>query len=190
MKARLVAAPGAPARVSVRRDEAEFVTLVDARDRVTGSCGKLDAHRSGRLHRAFSIVILNQQDELLLQRRAGHKYHFGGYWSNACCGHPRPGESKSAAARRRLNEELGIDVALEKRTELRYRASDPVSGLIEHEYLHVYSGSFSGEPRPDPDEVDAWRWMSGARIRRAMDRHPDSFTPWFRLLIERISWPH
>ena len=86
------------------RDELESVTLVDAENNVIGSLGKIAAHRTGRLHRAFSILITNPEGKFLLQRRAGHKYHFAGHWSNTCCGHPRPGEPVLAAAHRRLRE--------------------------------------------------------------------------------------
>jgi isopentenyl-diphosphate delta-isomerase len=186
LKTRLVASSITDARVSARQDDAELVTLVNPRDCPIGSGGKLEVHRAGDLHRAFSILLVNPRCELLLQRRARHKYHFAGRWSNACCGHPRPGEPKSAAARRRLYEELGIRVPLEKTTEFCYRATDPATGLTENEYLHVYTGEFLGEPNPDPGEVGAWRWMSESRLKRAIRRHPDSFTPWFHLLIGRL----
>ena len=51
-------------------DDRESVILVDAGNNVVGSCGKLAAHRKGELHRAFSVLITNQDGELLLQRRA------------------------------------------------------------------------------------------------------------------------
>jgi isopentenyl-diphosphate delta-isomerase len=164
------------------RDDRESVILVDAGNNVVGSCDKLAAHREGRLHRAFSILITNQDGELLLQRRAAGKYHFANRWSNACCGHPRPGESTSGAARRRLAEELGFSVPLTQVTELCYRAEDETSGLVEHEYLHVLHGRYSGEPRPNPGEVGAWRWMPHDRVRRGLASRPGWFTPWFALL--------
>lgn len=161
--------------------ELESVTLVDAEDNVVGSCGKIAAHRSGKLHRAFSILISNLNGELLLQRRAAHKYHFAGRWSNACCGHPRPGEQVLSAAHRRLEEELGFVVPLVKVAELRYRSVDPASGLIEHEYLHVLRGRYADEPCPNPDEVGAFRWMSRNGVQRGLAQRPDIFTPWFAL---------
>jgi isopentenyl-diphosphate delta-isomerase len=167
-------------------DEAELVTLVDATDGTLGPCGKIAAHRAGRLHRAFSILITNPDGELLLQRRASRKYHFADRWSNACCGHPRPGEETLTAARRRLAEELGVVVPLDRVSELRYRAVDPASGLIEHEYLHVLSGQLAGEPRPNPDEVGAFRWMSPDRVKRVLARRPERFTPWFGLLVAQL----
>ena len=163
-------------------DALETVALVDADDNVIGSCDKITAHREGKLHRAFSILITNPDGELLLQRRAAHKYHFASRWSNACCGHPRPGESTSAAARRRLAEELGFTVPLTQLAELSYCAEDEISGLVEHEYLHVFHGLYAGELCPNPDEVGAWRWMPSERIRRELATRPDWFTPWFALL--------
>ena len=169
----------------VLRDVQESVILVDGESNVIGSCGKINAHREGRLHRAFSILITNLDGELLLQRRAAGKYHFANRWSNACCGHPRPGESTPAAARRRLAEELGFSVPLTQAGAFSYFARDAVSGLVEHEYLHVFLGVYTGEPTPNPDEVGACRWMQPDRVRRGLTARPDWFTPWFALLAAR-----
>jgi isopentenyl-diphosphate delta-isomerase len=163
----------------------ERVTLVDADDQSIGSCGKIEAHQDGKLHRAFSILITNPDGDFLLQRRAACKYHFAGRWSNACCGHPRPGEETLPAASRRLAEELSVVVSLEPIVELRYRAVDPASGLIEHEYLHVLWGQCSDVPRPNQDEVDAFQWMRPDELERALADHPGRFTPWFGLLVAR-----
>ena len=168
------------------RDELESVTLVDSENNVIGPCNKIAAHRTGQLHRAFSILITNPDGEFLLQRRAAHKYHFAKRWSNTCCGHPRPGEQTLAAARRRLREELGFSVPLEEIDELQYRTIDPTSGLIEHEHLHVFQGRYAGEPCPNPDEVDAYCWMLPNRVRRSLARYPDIFTPWFVLLAATL----
>ena len=90
----------------------EQVILVDESDRQIGVAEKLAAHQSGQLHRAFSIFILNSHGQLLLQKRAKHKYHSGGLWTNTCCSHPRPGESAIAAGRRKLIQEMGFDCGL------------------------------------------------------------------------------
>lgn len=164
----------------------EQLILVDQDDQELGAASKLHVHRDGQLHRAFSILIFNAQSELLLQRRADRKYHFAMRWSNTCCGHPRPGESTLMAASRRLKEEFGIRVPLTERTRLIYLAEDLESGLIEHEYLHIFYGVHAGNPQPDPFEIGAWRWMSVPVIRRALRMHAEWFTPWFPLLIERL----
>jgi isopentenyl-diphosphate delta-isomerase len=173
-------------RLHSPEDRREQVIRVDPKDRATGFAGKLEVHEAGFLHRAFSIYILNRRGEMLLQRRAGCKYHFAGLWSNTCCGHPRPGEQTKLAAIRRLNEELGFSANLSEVSQLVYRARDPVSGLIEHEYLHVFEGTFGGEPLPNPNEVDDWCWMSIPQVRVSLRRGPEGFTPWFALLFTRL----
>jgi isopentenyl-diphosphate delta-isomerase len=168
------------------RDELESVVLVDAENNAIGSYGKIDAHRDGKLHRAFSILITNPDGELLLQQRAACKYHFAQRWSNTCCGHPRPGEQTLAAARRRLGEEFGFSVPLEEVTDLQYRVRDPHSNLIEHEHLHVFMGRYDGQPLPNPEEVSAYRWMLPTRVQRSLALCPEVFTPWFVLLATML----
>lgn len=156
----------------------ERVILVDEDDEAIGTAGKLEAHERGDLHRAFSVFILNAAGEILLQRRAAVKYHGGGLWSNSCCGHPRPGEATSTAARRRLREEMAIDCPLEAVFAFTYRAEMP-GGLTEHEIDHVFVGSRQGDPQPDPAEVDAWRWATIEDIRAELAADASRFTPWF-----------
>ena len=164
----------------------EQLILVDPQDQPCGTGGKLAVHQQGLLHRAFSIFVFDQQDRLLLQRRADGKYHFARLWSNTCCGHPRPGEATLDAARRRLGEEFGFVTALEEFAQLIYEARDPSSGLTEHEYLHVFRGSYSGTPAPNPEEIRAWRWLPLVRIDRLLQRRSQAFTPWFALLFRRL----
>ena len=187
MKAAIVPRPSATEQWTAQAQERlERVILVDSDDRPRGEGDKLGVHHTGELHRAFSILIFNAANQLLLQRRAEGKYHFAGRWSNSCCGHPRPGEATHLAARRRLGEELGFQAPLVERTQLVYRAEDHATGLVEHEYLHVYCGRFVGDPRPSAEEVGAWRWMSISAIRRALDARPELFTPWFRLMAPDV----
>ena len=92
----------------------EEVILVNSEDEYVGTMEKMEAHRRGILHRAFSIFIFNAKGSMLLQKRAAQKYHGALLWSNACCSHPRPEEDIETAAHRRLNEELGFNTRLEK----------------------------------------------------------------------------
>ena len=158
----------------------EEVVLVDEHDRALGVEEKLRAHRDGgMLHRAFSIFIRDPAGRMLLQLRSRRKYHFGGLWTNACCGHPRPGEATDRAAHRRLREELGFDVPLSEVSAFVYRAEDPGSNLTEHEYDHIFLGEFAGTPLPDPGEVDEYKWMEPSEIVRDLGRHPERYSPWF-----------
>jgi isopentenyl-diphosphate delta-isomerase len=163
----------------------ERVILVDRDDRPVGTAGKLQAHRDGALHRAFSVFVFRPDGALLLQRRAWDKYHSAGLWSNACCSHPRPGEAIGVAARRRLDEEMGVRCDVVSAFSFVYRA-DVGGGLIEHEYDHVFVGTWSGVPRPDPAEVAEWRWASPEAVGQALLAGPHRFTPWFRIAFRAL----
>jgi isopentenyl-diphosphate delta-isomerase len=163
----------------------EQVTLVDRDDRELGVEGKLAAHQSGKLHRAFSIFLFDAQGRVLLQQRALVKYHSGGLWSNTCCSHPRPGEDSLAAARRRLVEEMGIDCALTQKFSFIYRAVLP-NGLIEHEYLHVFFGRYDGEPTPNPDEVEAWKWVDLHELSADVRNNPDAYSFWLAACLDEV----
>lgn len=158
------------------------VILVDAEDNAIGTADKMEAHRAGRLHRAFSVFIINDRDEMLLQQRAEGKYHSGGLWSNACCSHPGPGEETEAAARWRLQEEMGFSCPVDHVGELVYRA-DVGGGLVEYEYDHLFVGCWSGRPDPDPAEVADWRWAPLDELKAEVARHPRRFTYWFRVAL-------
>ena len=165
----------------------EEIILVDEADREIGFAEKLAAHEGGgQLHRAFSIVLFNAAGEMLLQRRARAKYHFGGLWTNACCGHPRRGEELGGAARRRLREELGVDAELRPVFRFRYTALDPGSGLTEQELDHVFVGRLDETPRPDPDEIDELRWITGEALKADVAAHPETYTPWFAEMLDRL----
>jgi isopentenyl-diphosphate delta-isomerase len=161
----------------------EMVILVDQDDNAIGTMEKMEAHRKGQLHRAFSVVIFNQKGEMLLQKRATQKYHSGGLWTNACCSHPQPGEKIEDAARRRLREEMGIDVAASFSHKFIYRV--PLDqDLIEHEYDHVYIGIFNGEPVINRQEVEDWKFVPMNWLRNDIRLHPEKYTYWFRLMID------
>jgi isopentenyl-diphosphate Delta-isomerase len=124
------------------------------------------------------VLLFDADGRLLLQRRASDKYHFRSRWSNSCCSHPRPGEDVLAAGRRRVREELGLDVELSSRGWFEYRAIDIESGLVEHELDHVLVGRADRPPSPDPAEVDEVRWVTAGELQRWLDAEPSAFTPW------------
>jgi isopentenyl-diphosphate delta-isomerase len=166
----------------------ENVVLIDEEDAALGEGEKLDVHRSGVLHRAFSVFAFNAGGELLLQRRALSKYHSGGLWTNTCCGHPRPGEATADAARRRLGEELGIGCGeLHPSGVLRYRAE--IVDLVENELDHLLVTDVSDDPVPDPDEVVEWRFIAPGELDAWIEARPEEFTAWFPPAWRIVSSP-
>lgn len=161
------------------------VILVDGHDNPTGSCEKLEAHRKGLLHRAFSVFIFNSKGEMLLQRRAIDKYHSGGLWTNACCSHPAEGEETVNAAHRRLQEEMGFDTRIEKVFDFVYRASFE-NGLTEHEFDHVFAGEYNGRINYNKEEVMDFCFKSINEIEELLHSHPRHYTAWFHLAFPRI----
>lgn len=164
----------------------EQVVVVTRRDRRRGVIDKLAAHRLGLLHRALSVFLVDD-DRILLQRRAAHKYHSAGLWTNACCTHPRPGEPVLTAARRRLREELGIDQVLLWRCGAFVYRTRLDNGLWEHEFDHLVLGRFTGKPDPNPEEVMDWRWATAAEVTADLRTRPGSFTAWFPLAWGRLA---
>ena len=165
----------------------EQVILVDEADREIGSMEKVAAHKNGGTrHRAFSVFVFDEQGRWLLQQRAAGKYHFAGLWTNACCSHPRPGETTEAAAHRRLVEELGFDCPLTEHFSFEYQAVSPTGDLAEHEIDHVFTGMYAGEMKPNPDEVGAVRWVAPDELAVELQQYPERFTPWFKIASERV----
>lgn len=163
----------------------EEVIIVDEKDRETGTMEKIEAHRKGVLHRAFSVFIMNSSGRLLLQKRALGKYHSPGLWTNTCCSHPRPGEHVYDAAVRRLQEEMGLTSDLTEAFSFIYRA-DFDNGLTEHEYDHVLVGISDIKPVPDSDEVDSYEYVDLDYLTADLEANPSSYTVWFRIAFPRV----
>ena len=162
------------------------VVLVDESDNEVGVMEKLEAHQLGLLHRAFSAFVFNSEGQMLLQQRAFSKYHSMGLWSNACCSHPRVGESLPSAAKRRMQEEMGFECDVEKAFDFIYRA--PLENdLTEHELDHVLIGQSDCIPNPVASEVASWRYASINDIRTEIKNNPGQFTVWFKLCFEQVA---
>lgn len=161
------------------------VILVDEKDTAIGVCEKMEAHQKGILHRAFSIFIFNNKGEMLLQQRAVSKYHSGGLWTNACCSHPAQGEETIVAAKRRLQEELGFDVAIEKIFDFVYKAEFD-NGLTEYEFDHVFVGQHDGEINFNKKEIMDICYKSIKEVGQSLQTHPSKYTAWLHLAFPKI----
>lgn len=162
----------------------DLLILVDEADNPIGSEPKLLVHQKGSLHRAFSILIYDSSGKMLIQRRALHKYHTPGLWSNACCSHPRPGEELSTATTRRLFEEIGLRCKLDEKFYFIYVA-DFENGLVEHELDHVFIGVCDDVPFKNPDEVEEFLWITESELLEDMRLNPDKYTPWVKIIMQR-----
>lgn len=163
--------------------EEDLVELVDDAGQACGTATVAQAHAApGIRHRAFSVHLFDPHGRLLLQQRAAVKTRFALRWANATCGHPAPGEAVNVAARRRLVEEIGIrGVELTEIGVYGYRAMDPATGRVEHEYDHVLLGILGDQPAPaqfDPSEVAALRWVPPEDLLKELEARPEEFAPW------------
>jgi isopentenyl-diphosphate Delta-isomerase len=165
--------------------EEEKVILVNEHDDMIGVIDKLEAHRQGLLHRAFSVFIFSTKGEMLLQQRAMTKYHSAGLWTNACCSHPGPRERTMDAAQRRLMEELGFETPIEKIFDFTYKAEFE-NGLTEYEFDHVFTGEYEGKLNVDPAEVKDFCYKEISEIKNMLQAHPQKFTAWFHIAFPRI----
>ena len=161
------------------------VILVNEHDEVVGSMEKMEAHQKKLLHRAFSIFLFNKQGQVLIHQRAEGKYHSAGLWTNTCCSHPKPGEDVLTSARKRLQQEMGIDAELQNAFTFIYKA-DVGNGLTEHEFDHVLTGMYEGTPYPDPDEVQDWQWFQMDDLANRLKTEPEIFTSWFRIALPKM----
>ncbi len=156
----------------------ELVVLVDDSDNSIGTMPKDKVHTINTpLHRAFSLFIFNRQGELLVTKRASGKT-FPDLWTNTVCGHPAPNEDAVTAAKRRLKEELGISSGdIKIIAPYRYKFSD-VHGIMENEICPVLTGHTFEEPKPNPKEISAWKWMPWQEFLMETENIPDKYSPW------------
>lgn len=163
----------------------ELVILVNEQDQQIGLMEKIQAHKEALLHRAFSVFVLNDKNQIMLQQRAAHKYHSPLLWANTCCSHQREGETNVQAGKRRMREEMGFDLELKEVFSFIYKAPFD-NGLTEHELDHVMVGYSNEEPTINPEEVASWKWMSIEDIKQDIQQNPQVYTEWFKIIFSKF----
>ncbi|UWG96670.1 isopentenyl-diphosphate Delta-isomerase [Dehalobacter sp. DCM] len=163
----------------------ETVILVDEQDREVGIMEKMEAHRQGLRHRAFSIFVFNDKHELLIHKRAATKYHSEDLWTNTCCSHPRPGEDLMSAATRRLMEEMGFTCPLKEIFVFQYTVALDKE-MTENEIDHVFIGEYNRDPVPNPDEVSDYQWIRLDQLADQVRKKPEEYTYWFAIALKRV----
>ncbi|WP_456376190.1 isopentenyl-diphosphate Delta-isomerase [Lutibacter sp.] len=164
----------------------EQVILVNEKDEQIGLMPKMEAHEKAVLHRAFSVFIFNNKNELMLQQRAEDKYHSPLLWANTCCSHQRNGESNLEAGKRRLQEEMGFVCALEEKTSFIYKAPFD-NGLTEHELDHIMVGYYNDNPVINREEVESFKWMTIEEVKKDIALNPTIYTEWFKIIFEKYN---
>lgn len=163
----------------------EQLILVDEKDNQIGTMDKLSVHQKGLLHRAFSIFIFNSKDELLLQQRAAHKYHSPLLWSNTCCSHPLNNDNISDTINRRLKDEMGLKCNMQHAFSFIYKCVFE-NGLTEHEFDHVYFGRSDDLPKPNPQEVKDWKYISLKNLQKEISSNPENFSEWLKICLPEV----
>lgn len=163
----------------------EQVILVDKNDQKIGLMPKMEAHQKAVLHRAFSVFVMNDKGQLMLQQRAASKYHSPLLWANTCCSHQRDGESNLEAGKRRLQEEMGFVTELKEVFSFIYKAPFD-NGLTEHELDHVMVGKYNHAPKINKDEVEDFKWMTPKEVKQDMTENPEIYTAWFKIIFDKF----
>lgn len=161
----------------------DTINLVNEKGERIGAIEKLEAHRTGQLHEAFSVFIFNKNKELLLQKRNQNKYHSGGLWSNTCCSHAREGEDLKSSSHRRLAEEMGFDCDLKEIGSFVYKVKLS-NGLTEHEFDYVFVGFVDDViVKPDSDEVSDYKWISIEVLKKDIINSPNKYSAWLKIAL-------
>jgi len=163
----------------------EQVILVNTKDEKIGLMNKMEAHEKALLHRAFSVFVFNDKNELLLQQRAAEKYHSPLLWANTCCSHQRDGEENIAAGKRRLQEEMGFTCNLQESFSFIYKAPFD-NGLTEHELDHVLIGQYNQQPDINKEEVASYKWMKLETVQKDIELKPEIYTEWFKIIFKEF----
>lgn len=169
----------------------ERVVLLDERRRTIGSQLKSEVHSADTpLHLAFSVHVLDDDGDMLFTRRAVTKRTWPGVWTNACCGHPAPGEVLADAVARRLASELGLvaDSLVLALPDFAYRARDP-GGIVENEVCPVFLARVPGHrppPAADPAEVAEWTWLPREQVTVLAAQYPWLLSPWSVLQLAEL----
>lgn len=169
----------------------DLVVLLDDRLEACGTAPRRTVHGpSTPLHLAFSCYVLDEGGRVLMTRRSLAKLTFPGVWTNACCGHPRPGEPFEDAITRRLADELGVGARGIRPvlSDFRYSAVD-AAGVRENEFCPVFVAVVDGDLDPDPAEVMDHQWADPGALGTVAADAPWLLSPWSVAQIRLMDMP-
>ena len=186
----------------------EMCLVVDENDKVIDSVSKIDCHRGkGIRHRAFSVLIFDSEDRLLMQQRSIEKITFPGIWANSCCSHPLDIENENGdeiegvihASKRKMFQELGIPEEVSSRWDYNHIGRFEYScrwddEWIEHEIDHVLIVRASPELSINENEIMDTRWLTHEEINQMLEGENEwknsIIAPWFRMIWKHFIEPY
>ncbi len=186
----------------------EMCMAVDENDRVIDSVSKIDCHRGkGIRHRAFSVLIFDSEDRLLMQQRSSEKITFPGIWANSCCSHPLDIENENGdpvegvihASKRKMLQELGIPLEVSSNWEFNHIGRFEYScrwddDWIEHEIDHVLIVRASPNLSINRNEIKDTKWLNHQEIIQMLEGENEwkdaIVAPWFRMIWKHFIEPH
>lgn len=154
-------------------DLEEILEIVDEDNKVIGQAPRLDCYKKGLLHRAVNVFVYNSKGEVFLQKRSAKKFGFPLYWDLSCSEHVKPGESFKMAAKRGMQEELGITAEVVEIIPIhRIDNQDEEKRYMDSELMVTFKAVFDGKFKFDPAEVAEGRFFNVSNL-------PQPLTPWF-----------
>jgi isopentenyl-diphosphate delta-isomerase len=169
-----------PSETDTETSEEQF-EIFTADGRPLGRAPRSRVHAQGLWHRSAQVFLFDAGGRLYLQRRAPDKDVCGGLWDQSAAEHLQPGESYIDAARRGLEEELGVTgVDLTALAEpFAGRLDQPDRGIHDYELQQAFRGTYDGPMRPAPAEVSEVRRVDLDTLAGWLRDSPEAFTPWF-----------
>ncbi len=164
----------------------EKLILVNKKDGIAGYEDKEKCHQGkGVLHRAFTIFIFNNKNQVLIQKRSKNKLLWPLFWETSCSSHPHRGETCLKSAEKRLKKELGFTCRLESVNKFQYRAAYKNIGS-ENEVCAILAGKYNGKIKPNPKEVADWKWIGIEELKKDVAKNPDKYAPWLKISLKYI----
>jgi len=160
----------------------EKILIVNEKDKVIGQESKEKCHKGkGILHRAFSILIFNKKNQILLSKRSRFKKLWPLFWDNSCSSHPLKGKSYEVAGQKRLKEEFSFTRPLKLIDKFQYQAQYKNVGS-ENEICALLVGEYNQRKiKPDPKEIAGWKWVFVKRLQEDIEKNPQKYTPWLKI---------
>lgn len=164
----------------------EMLDVVDNDDMIIGKATYEEVHEKKLTHRIVHVFVLNNNRQVYLQKRSETRSYMPGAWCTSAGGHVRSGESYEQAAKRELEEELGIKadklIPVGKRFIFRLEGQDRL--------ICLFGIITSSPPKPDGSEVSRGEFFDIDKARQLLNSnrekiHPQ-LPPCFDLLVKNL----